>query len=61
MLRHYGIPARLELGVARLGLRGWRLGAGDDEAPKRITAHAWVVRADVEVTTGVTATLAVLR
>ena len=61
VLRHYGIPARLELGVARLGLRGWRLGAGDDEAPKRITAHAWVVRADVEVTTGATATLAVLR
>src|SRR5881392_2207451 len=23
VLRHYGIPARLELGVARLGLRGW--------------------------------------
>ena len=61
VLRHYGIPARLELGVARLGLRGWRLGAGDDEAPKRIMAHAWVVRADVEVTTGATATLAVLR
>ena len=61
VLRRYGIPARLELGVARLGLRGWRLGAGDDEAPKRITAHAWVVRADVEVTTGATATLAVLR
>ena len=61
VLRHYGIPARLELGVARLGLRGWRRGAGDDEAPKRITAHAWVVRADVEVTTGATATLAVLR
>ena len=61
VLRRYGVPCRLELGVARLGLRGWRRGAGDDEAPKRITAHAWVVRADVEVTTGATATLAVLR
>src|SRR5207237_1359994 len=61
VLRRYGVPCRLELGVARLGPRGWGLGAGDDEAPKRIMAHAWVVRADVEVTTGATATLAVRR
>jgi len=49
VLRHYGISCRLELGV------------GNHNASGRITAHAWVVRADGEATATVAATLAVLR
>ncbi len=61
VLRHYGVLCRLELGVGRLGVRGWGLGAGHHEALEKITAHAWVVRADSEATATAPWTLAVLR
>jgi len=49
VLRRYGIPCRLELGVA------------SHDAPGRITAHAWVVRGDGENAATSPPTLAVLR
>jgi len=49
VLRRYGIPCRLELGVA-----------GHD-APGRITAHAWVVRAGDDTAVTSPPALAVLR
>ena len=49
VLRRYGIPCRLELGVAHQDPRG------------RITAHAWVVRADDATAVTSPPALAVLR
>ena len=49
VLRRYGIPCRLELGVA------------SHDAPGRITAHAWVVRSDGGQATTSSPALAVLR
>jgi len=49
VLRRYGIPCRLELGVA------------SHDAPGRITAHAWVVRSDGGHATTSPPALAVLR
>jgi len=49
VLRRYGIPCRLELGVAHQDPRG------------RITAHAWVVRADDDTAVTSPPALAVLR
>jgi hypothetical protein len=61
VLRRCGIPCRLELGVGHLGTRGWGLGVGNDEELGKITAHAWVVRADGAATASPPAALAVLR
>ena len=61
VLRRYGIPCHLELGVAHLGARGWGPGAGHDGGLRKITAHAWVVRSDGAVTASPPAALAVLR
>src|SRR5437588_8089073 len=49
VLRRYGVPCRLELGVA------------SHDAPGRITAHAWVVRSDGGHATTSPPALAVLR
>src|SRR5438552_7631783 len=49
LLRRYGIPCHLELGIA------------NHDAPGRITAHAWVVRADDASTAASPPALAVLR
>ena len=49
VLRRYGVPCRLELGVAHQDPRG------------RITAHAWVVRADDATAVTSPPALAVLR
>jgi hypothetical protein len=49
VLRRYGIPCRLELGVA------------SHDAPGKITAHAWVVRAGDDRAATAPAALAVLR